>query len=75
MQGHVIRETHRFFEVLSTVEAVRETQLFQTLAHEVGHHVDSISDENFFNRTKREKEDFAERYEEAFVQKFGALLR
>jgi hypothetical protein len=74
-QGHVIRETQRFFEIFSTLEAVRETQLFQTLPHEVGHHVHSLSDENFFNRTKREKEDFAEKYARDFMEKFGAILK
>ncbi len=75
LQGHTITESKRFFEVSSTLKAVRKTQLFETLPHEVGHHVHASTDERFDQRTKREKEDFAEDYAREFMEKFGALLR
>jgi len=70
-QGHTISETPRFYEIHSTLDAVRQTQLWETLPHEVGHHVHAMTDPDFGNRTTREKEDFAERYEREFVQRLA----
>lgn len=75
LQGHIITESKRFFDISSTLSAVRETQLFETLPHEAGHHVHSSTDERFGERTKREKEDFAEHYARRFMEKFGQILR
>jgi hypothetical protein len=68
-EGHTITETKRYLEISSTLESVRQTQLFRTLPHEVGHHVHNWRDENFSERTKREKEDFAERYAREFAKR------
>jgi hypothetical protein len=38
--GHTVRETARHYEIESTVESVRATQLYRTLLHEIGHWVD-----------------------------------
>ena len=73
-QRHTITESDRFFEISSTLEAVRETQLFETVPHEVGHHIHSRVDANFDERTTREKEDFAQKYAREFIEKFGATL-
>jgi len=70
-QGHTVRETPRFYEIYSTLDAVKQTQLWETLPHEVGHHVHALTDPDFANRTKREKEDFAERYEREFIQRIA----
>ena len=74
-QGHTVTESDRVFEIASTTEAVRETQLFETLPHEVGHHVHACVDEAFHQRTTREKEDYAEKYAREFIEKFGTMLR
>ncbi len=74
LQGHTVGETPRYFEIFSTLGAVRNTQLFETLPHEVGHHRQWLTDENYWNCTKREREEFAERYAREWIEKHGALL-
>ncbi|PQV65049.1 hypothetical protein B1R32_10256 [Abditibacterium utsteinense] len=73
-QGHTVVETPKFYEIFSTLESVRETQLYETLPHEVGHHVQYLRDENIDQRTKLEKESFAEKYAREFIEKCGPLL-
>lgn len=75
LQGHKIVETPRYYEIFSTLQAVRETQLTETLPHEVGHHVQYQQDENIDQRTRLEKENFAEKYARDFIEKFGSKLR
>ncbi len=38
--GHEVRQNRRGYEIVSTPEAIRNTVLFRTLFHEVGHYVD-----------------------------------
>lgn len=38
--GHEIRETRRDYRITSSLAALRATQLYHTLPHELGHHVD-----------------------------------
>lgn len=75
MQGHTTVETPRYWEIYSTLAAVRETQLFETLPHEVGHHLHYTQDAEIGRRTKREKEEFAERYAREFIDKWGSSLK
>lgn len=70
-EGHEITETRKHFEIRSTLEAVRQTQLFGTLPHEIGHHVHASRDPNFDRLPAREKEAFAEKY----AREFGAVLQ
>ncbi len=75
--GHGIEEDRRGFTVTPTLESIRTTQLYRTVLHELGHHVDyrsKITDlaadqadydrrrDAFFARPQREREEFAHRY-------------
>jgi hypothetical protein len=73
--GHAI-SAGRGWNIQPSLEAIRATQLFRTLPHELGHHVeyqrelelsarDTDDDgriERYFSKPVREREDFAHRY-------------
>lgn len=77
-EGHAIHATKRRYEVSCPPMAIRNTQLFRTLLHEIGHYVDYISkvlspaeqgltdeaslQEIYHSRPTKEREAFAERY-------------
>lgn len=65
-EGHIVKETAKLYEIRSTLEAVRQTQLFRTLPHEIGHHVHASRVPNFNCLPAREKETFAEKYAREF---------
>lgn len=62
--GHVIEQDKRGFMLSPTFKSYRQTVLFRTLLHEIGHHIDSshYDDEEWNAKTKSQKEDFAHRY-------------
>src|SRR5262249_2359915 len=61
--GHKIIATKRKYEISLSLESVRATQLYRTLLHEIGHHVDFFNDcDAFANKPSSEKERFAHRY-------------
>ncbi|MGS5089818.1 ImmA/IrrE family metallo-endopeptidase [Hydrogenophaga sp. A37] len=62
--GHRVERTRRGYEVHQTPESMRNTVLFRTLLHEVGHHVDfDRSDvETWKGKNSRVKEDYAHRF-------------
>lgn len=76
--GHTVTCERRAWKIATTLESVRNTQLYRTLPHEVGHWVqydrevrreadgDPIALEQlrdmYFTKPIREKEDFAHRY-------------
>ncbi len=75
--GHEITTGRRHHAIASTLDAVRSTQLFRTLPHEIGHYVDFLEkvvepsrdeadwnrrEERYHSRPVKEKEDFAHRY-------------
>ena len=78
LEGHQVVLDTRFYEIRSDPWAIRNTQLFRTLLHEIGHYYDYIEKvlipsndstgefdelfDLFHSRPAREKEDFAERY-------------
>lgn len=77
--GHGIEEDRRGFTITPTLDSIRTTQLYRTLPHELGHHVDyrsKITDlaqdeadydrrrDIYFARPPREREEFAHRYAE-----------
>ena len=67
--GHEITTTRRHHVVSSSLESVRATQLYRTLLHELGHHVDCNRNPNAFDRkTTLEKEVFAHRYADALQE-------
>jgi hypothetical protein len=61
--GHEITATKRHHIVSSSLESVRATQLYRTLLHELGHHIDySQNPSSFGSKLPSEKESFAHRY-------------
>ncbi|MDD9947009.1 MAG: hypothetical protein OXU20_38555, partial [Myxococcales bacterium] len=72
----------------STRTTVRNTQLYRTLPHEVGHYVQYHQDvesragddldewgrlnDAYFSRPQREREDFAHRYADNFRERHGS---
>jgi hypothetical protein len=61
--GHSIETTKRHYIVSSSLSSVRATQLYRTLLHELGHHVDRMRNEAAFEtKTTKDKEVFAHRY-------------
>ncbi len=73
-EGHEITETPKRFEIRSTLAAVRQTQLFGTVPHEVGHHVQAMRNRDVDRLPTSEKERFAETYARDFMRKWGELL-
>jgi hypothetical protein len=85
--GHEITSTRRAWTVHTTRDSVRNTQLFRTLPHEVGHLVqydrevrqaaspqsESLAElqDRYFTKPLREKEDFAHRYAREFFQRLS----
>lgn len=61
--GHLVETTKRHYIVSSSLDSVRATQLYRTLLHEIGHHVDRMRNEKIFEtKTPKDKEMFAHRY-------------
>ncbi len=61
--GFEIVETKRSFEIDLSLENVRNTQLYRTLLHEIGHYVQYCEDEEKFDRLPScEKEVFAHNF-------------
>lgn len=73
-EGHEITETPKRFEIRATVAAVRQTQLFRTLPHEIGHHVHASSHADYDRLPISEQERFAEDYARDFIVRWGELL-
>ncbi|MGR4866168.1 hypothetical protein [Caulobacter sp. LARHSG274] len=79
--GHDVRQVGSRWVVTPSLEAVRATQLYRTLPHEIGHHVDWLEkveripasgpddwdarEAAFFARPREEREAFAHRYADA----------
>lgn len=63
LDGHPMIRTKRGYKFMPTLETVRSKQLYRTLLHEIGHHVDyTINSETIFNKTSKDKEVFAHNY-------------
>jgi hypothetical protein len=62
--GHEIHNTRRGIEIRVTRNSLRNTVLYRTLLHELGHHVDynRSTEDKWDSKTRTEKEDFAHRY-------------
>ncbi len=72
--GHNTETTKRHIHITSPPEAIRHTQLFRTVPHEIGHNVDYLTKvdkaegeyealrELYFARPQGEREAFADRY-------------
>lgn len=75
--GHQIRTDSRKMIIHTNLECCRNTQLYRTIPHEIGHYVDYLNDEDAFDsKTSKDKEDFAHRYADEFnvkMKKSGKL--
>ncbi len=76
--GHEVHNTRRGIEIRVTPNSLRNTVLYRTLLHELGHHVDykRSSEQDWDSKTKAEKEDYAHRYAlelKTFLSVQGAL--
>ena len=63
--GHHVVRDRRHYDVRPNADAVRVTQLYRTLLHEIGHFVDRRrwpTAERHFQRSWREREAYAARY-------------
>lgn len=62
--GHEVRTTRRGLEIHLTPSSMRNTVLYRTLLHELGHHVDyrRSTEEQWSSKSQSTKEDFAHRY-------------
>jgi hypothetical protein len=77
--GHEVRVTPRGSEIVSTLAAVRVTQLCRTIPHEVGHWIDyrtrAVRGDDYEARSIAVKEAFAEQYAaKVHGRVFAALL-
>lgn len=85
--GHEIEEDRRAFTIIPTAHSIRTTQLYRTLPHELGHHVDyhrqvceqAVSQADYdrrrnlyFSHPQSEREAFAHRYADEL---FGQLCK
>ncbi|WP_156970493.1 hypothetical protein [Andreprevotia chitinilytica] len=62
--GHEVRNTRRGLEIRVTPTSLRNTALYRTLLHELGHHVDyqRSTEDEWDQKTRTEKEDYAHKY-------------
>jgi len=85
--GHHIDSDRRSHVIHTSHDSIRCTQLYRTLPHEIGHHVDFLSkverpknttdygwitlNQLYHSRAAREKEDFANRYADDFREQMA----
>lgn len=83
--GHQVRTDRRYHYVTGNLEAVRCTQLYRTLPHEIGHYVDYLKNVTvpagedldkwerlsalYASKPTKDKEDFAHRYATEFMER------
>ena len=62
--GHRVARSRRWWSIRPTMDSTRTTQLYRTLLHEIGHHVDwrGATPELYFRRPLQERERSADRY-------------
>jgi hypothetical protein len=82
--GHRIISDRRYYYITPNPCAVRNTQLYRTLPHEIGHYVDYLESVNnpagedyaewerlnnlFWSKPSKDKEDFAHRFASEFIE-------
>lgn len=77
--GHRVVRDRRGWRIESTTAAIRATQLYRTLLHEIGHHADRLASiersesvERFFARPYLEREAAAHRYADEWAGRLQA---
>jgi hypothetical protein len=69
-EGHLVRADKRTFGFQSSAQAVRNTQLYRTLLHELGHwndwvtRIDRADEDSYWSRPVEEREKYASRFAE-----------
>lgn len=73
--GHQIDKDRRSYIIRPSAESVRNTTLYRTLLHELGHHVDfaRTDPDDWAGKTKTAKEEFAHRYASEQFQRLKAM--
>ncbi len=82
--GHRVESDRRYYYITGDHISIRNTQLYRTLPHEIGHYVDYLEsveypagddddkykylDDLYFKKPGKDKEDFANRYAEEFFE-------
>lgn len=68
--GHDVRNTRRGFEIHLTPDSLRNTVLYRTLLHEIGHHVDRnrCSEDEWDGKISAVKEDYAHGYAQVLYE-------
>ena len=66
--GHVFREKGRYFEADFDPVPTRNTQLYRTLLHEIGHYVQFLTSEKYWAISVDETERFAHRHANSLRQ-------
>lgn len=63
-EGHRVAKSRRWWSIRPTLDSTRTRQLYRTLLHEIGHHVDwrRATPELYFRRPLQERERSANRY-------------
>ncbi|HCC34479.1 MAG TPA: hypothetical protein DEQ02_02110 [Ruminococcaceae bacterium] len=64
LEGHEIKQNNGIITIKKSMQSVKQTQLYRTLLHEVGHYV--FSKRNSENTGYEEKETFANNYREEY---------
>jgi hypothetical protein len=74
--GHHVVSDRRHYAIHTSLESTRNTQLYRTLPHEIGHYVDYFKSvrrdgdgDLYWSKPSDEKEVFAHRYADQFYEK------
>ena len=64
LDDHQISRSRQHIAVTPSTNSLRNTVLYRTLLHEIGHHVDynNSTDQEWASKTTSSKEDYAHRY-------------
>jgi len=89
--GHTVTGENRRWRIQTSMVSTRSTQLFRTVPHELGHHVQYDREvrqraggdmdaelalrDHYFTKPAREKEDFAHRYARETMERLSAEHR
>lgn len=71
-EGHQLTRRRRDILISSSAQAIRNTVLYRTLPHEIGHHVDRLRTgvDDWNSKPSSEKEAYAHRYAKDFLTSF-----
>ena len=70
--GHSITLLKRHFEIRSTLESSRNTILYRTILHELGHLEDWLTDDRYDTKSTHDQEVFAHKFADRLAQQLSA---